>query len=62
MKTLTAQLPVPRSGAFSATGAYAELRGDQAEGRELTPEGWSPPAGDLRIELPEGARFKALEG
>jgi N-hydroxyarylamine O-acetyltransferase len=63
IKTLTAQLPGPGVRRILRNRAYAELRGDQAEGRELAPE---EVVSTLReafgIEVPEGARFRALEG
>jgi hypothetical protein len=41
--------------------AYAELRGDDAEGRELAPEELIPMLRDtFGIEVPEGATFRAL--
>ena len=42
--------------------AYAELRGDQVEGRELHPEEVIPILREqFGIDVPEGARFRALE-
>jgi N-hydroxyarylamine O-acetyltransferase len=61
MKTLTAQLPGPEVRRILRNRAYAELRGDQVEGREWRPE---EVISNLReafgIEVPEGARFQAL--
>jgi N-hydroxyarylamine O-acetyltransferase len=63
LKTLTAQLPGPEVRRILRNRAYAELRGDQAEGRELAPEELLPTLREtFGIELPEGARFRALEG
>jgi N-hydroxyarylamine O-acetyltransferase len=61
LKTLTAQLPGPEVRRILRNRAYAELRGDQVEGREWRPE---EVISNLReafgIEVPEGARFQAL--
>ena len=63
LKTLTAQLPGPDLRRILRNRAYAELRGDQAEGWELTPEAVIPILREaFGIEVPEGARFRALEG
>jgi len=63
LKTLTAQLPGPEVRRILRNRAYAELRGDQAEGRELTPEELLPTLREtFGIELPEGAKLRALEG
>lgn len=60
--TLTAQLPGPGVRRILRNRAYAELRGDEVEGRELTSDEVIP---ILRkafgIDLPEGARFQALD-
>ena len=63
LRTLTAQLPGPEVRRILRNRAYAELRGDQAEGRELTSEELIPTLREtFGIEVPEGARFRALEG
>jgi len=63
LKTLTAQLPGPEVRRILRNRAYAEVRGDQAEGRELAPEELLPTLREtFGIELPTGARFRALEG
>jgi N-hydroxyarylamine O-acetyltransferase len=62
LKTCTAQLPGPDVRRILRNRAYAELRGDQVEGRELAPEEVIP---TLRktfgIEVPEGAQLRAFE-
>jgi N-hydroxyarylamine O-acetyltransferase len=59
--TLTAQLPGPEVRRILRNRAYAELRGDQAEGRELAPEEVIPILRDaFGIEVPEGAKFRAF--
>ncbi len=61
-KTLTAQLPGPEVRRILRNLAYAELRGDQATGRELAPEEVLPVLREaFGIEVPEAARFRALE-
>ena len=63
LKTLTAQLAGPGVRRILRNRAYGELRGDQAEGRELAPEELLPTLREtFGIELPEGAKFRALEG
>jgi N-hydroxyarylamine O-acetyltransferase len=63
VKTLTAQLPGPQVRRILRNRAYAELRGEEAEGRELGPDELIPKLReDFGIEVPEGARFRALEG
>ena len=63
LKTLTAQLPGPGVRRILRNRAYAELRGDQVEGRELAPAEVIPMLREtFGIEVPEGARFKALDG
>lgn len=63
VKTLTAQLPGPEVRRILRNRAYAELRGDQAEGRELAPEEVIPILRDtFGIDLEEGAKFRALGG
>jgi N-hydroxyarylamine O-acetyltransferase len=61
LKTLTAQLPGPELRRLLRNRAYTELRGDQAEGRELAPEEVIPLLRQaFGIELPEGATFRAF--
>ena len=63
LKTLTAQLPGPEVRRILRNRAYAELRGDQAEGRGVAPAELVPLLREaFGIEVPEGARFRALEG
>ncbi len=63
VKTLTAQLPGPEVRRLLRNRAYAELRGDQAEGRELAQEELLPLLRKVfGIEVPDGARFRALMG
>jgi N-hydroxyarylamine O-acetyltransferase len=63
LKTLTAQLPGPDVRRLLRNRAYAELRGDQAEGRKLAPEEVIPILRDVfGIEVPAGAKFRAFEG
>lgn len=63
VKTLTAQLPGPEVRRILRNRAYAELRGDQAEGREVAPEEVIPTLREIfGIEVPEGARFRGFEG
>ena len=63
VKTLTAQLPGPEVRRILRNRAYAELRGEEAVGWELAPEEVIPLLWDtFGIRVPEGARFKALEG
>jgi N-hydroxyarylamine O-acetyltransferase len=63
VKTLTAQLPGPQVRRILRNRAYAELRGDLAEGRELRPEEVIPTLRDVfGLEVPEGAKFRALDG
>jgi len=53
LKTLTAQLPGPEVRRILRNHAYAELRGDQVEGRELAPEELIPTLRDVfGIEVP----------
>jgi N-hydroxyarylamine O-acetyltransferase len=62
LTTLTAQLPGPEVRRILRNRAYAELRGDQAEGRELAPEEVIPTLREaFGIEVPDGARFRGLE-
>jgi N-hydroxyarylamine O-acetyltransferase len=63
VKILTAQLPGTERRRILRNRAYAELRGDQAEGRELAPEEIIPMLRDqFGIEVPERARFRAFQG
>ena len=63
LKTLTAQLPGLEVRRILRNRAYAELRGEQAEGREVAREDMGSLLWEaFGIELPEGARFRALEG
>jgi N-hydroxyarylamine O-acetyltransferase len=62
VKTLTAQLPGPEVRRILRNRAYAELRGDAVEGRELVPEEVIPTLREVfGIEVPEGATFRALQ-
>ena len=61
IKTLTAQLPGRDVRRILRNLAYAELRGDQVEGRELELEEVIPTLREVfGIEVPEGARFRAF--
>ncbi|MFZ1375133.1 MAG: arylamine N-acetyltransferase [Geothrix sp.] len=61
LRTLTAQLPGPEVRRILRNRAYAELRGDQVVGHELAPEEVVPLLRKtFGIEVPAGARFKAL--
>jgi N-hydroxyarylamine O-acetyltransferase len=63
VKTLTAQLPGPEVRRILRNRAYAELRGDQATGREVAPEELLQVLHDrFGIEVPPGATFRAFEG
>ena len=63
LKTLTAQSPGPKVRRILRNRAYAELRGNAVEGRELAPEEVIPTLREVfGIEVPEGARFRAFEG
>jgi N-hydroxyarylamine O-acetyltransferase len=63
LNTLTAQLPGPGVRRILRNRAYAELRGDEVEGRELASEEVIPMLREVfGIEVPEGARFRALVG
>jgi len=60
--TLTVQLPGIDVRRILRNRAYAELRGDQVVGRELAPEAVLPTLREVfGIEVPEGAKFRALE-
>ena len=62
LRTLTAQLPGPEVRRILRNRAYAELRGDQVEGRELAPEEVIPLLREVfGIEIPDGTAFRALE-
>jgi len=61
IKTLTAQLPGPEVRRILRNFAYAELRGDLVEGRELMPEEVIPLLRKVfGIEVQDGATFRAL--
>jgi N-hydroxyarylamine O-acetyltransferase len=61
VKTLTAQLPGPEVRRILRDRAYAELRGDDASGRELAAEDVIPVLREVfGIEVPEGTRFRAF--
>jgi N-hydroxyarylamine O-acetyltransferase len=63
LTTLTAQLPGPEVRRILRNRAYAELRGEQAEGRELSLEEVIPTLREVfGLDVPEGARFRAFEG
>lgn len=63
LTTLTAQLPGPEVRRILRNRAYAEIRGEAIEGRELAPEEVIPLLREaFGLEVPEGARFRALEG
>ena len=63
VKTLTAQLPGPEVRSILRNRAYAEIRGDAVEGRELAPEEVIPVLREVfGLEVPEGARFRAFAG
>lgn len=62
LKTLTAQLPGPEVRRILRGHAYAELRGDEVEGRELAPEELIPMLREtFGIDVPEGATFRSLK-
>jgi N-hydroxyarylamine O-acetyltransferase len=61
--TLTAQLPGPELRRILRNRAYAELRGDQATGWELSPEEVIQTLRDVfGLDLPPEARFMAFGG
>lgn len=63
LKTLTAQLPGPEVRRILRNRAYAELRGDAVEGRELAPAEVIPTLREVfGLDVPEGATFRAFEG
>jgi N-hydroxyarylamine O-acetyltransferase len=63
LTTLTAQLPGPEVRRILRNRAYAELRGEQAEGRELAAEEVLPMLREVfGLDVPEGARFRAFGG
>ncbi len=60
VKTLTAQLPGPDVRRILRNRAYAELRGDQVEGRELASgELFAVLRDAFGIEVPDGVHFRA---
>lgn len=62
MKTLTAQLPGIEARRILRNCAYAEIRGDAIEGRELAPEELVPLLREVfGLDLADGTRFKAIE-
>jgi len=62
LQTLTAQLPSPEVRRILRNRAYAEMRGDQVEGRELAPEEVIPVLREVfGLDIPEGVTFRALE-
>jgi N-hydroxyarylamine O-acetyltransferase len=63
MTTLTAQLPGTEVRRILRNRAYAEIRGEAVEGRELAPQEVIPTLREaFGIDVPEGARFRAFEG
>ncbi|GLH70276.1 N-hydroxyarylamine O-acetyltransferase [Geothrix rubra] len=63
VRTLTAQLPGPDVRRILRNRAYAEIRGDAVEGRELAPDEVIPTLREVfGLDVPEGARFRAFEG
>ncbi len=63
VKTLTAQLPGTKVRRILRNRAYAEIRGDAVEGRELAPEEVIPVLRDVFwLEVPDGTCFRAFEG
>ena len=63
LKTLTAQLPGPDVRRILRNRAYAEVRGEAVEGRELADAEVVPLLREtFGIDVPEGARFRALAG
>lgn len=63
LKTLTAQLPGPDVRRILRNLAYVELRGDQADGRELSPEELSPTLRNVfGIMVPEGGSHELRNG
>lgn len=62
LATLTAQLPGPEVRRVLRNRAYAEIRGEAVEGRELAPGEVIPVLREVfGLDVPEGARFRALE-
>lgn len=60
--TLTAQLAGTEVRRILRNRAYAEIRGEAVEGRELAPEEVIPTLRDVfGIDVPAGARFRAFE-
>lgn len=63
VKTLTAQLAGTEVRRILRNRAYAEIRREAVEGRELAPEEVIPTLRDVfGIEVPEGTRFRAFAG
>ncbi len=63
IKTLTAQLPGPEVRRILRNRAYAEVRGEAVEGRELAMDEVIPVLREVfGIDVPEGATFRALQG
>ena len=61
IKTLTAQLPGPKVRRILRNRAYAEIRGEAVEGRELAQEELIPVLrGVFGIDVPDDATFRAL--
>ncbi len=62
VKVLTAQLPGSEVRRILRNRAYAEVRGEAVEGRELAPEEVIPVLREIfGLDVPDGARFRALE-
>ena len=63
IKTLTAQLPGTEVRRILRNRAYAELRGDEVEGRELAPDEVIPTLREkFGIEVPGAVPFRAFAG
>jgi len=63
VKTLTAQLAGTSVRRILRNLAYAEIRGEDVEGRELAPDEVIPTLRNVfGLDVPEGARFRAFEG
>ena len=63
LKTLTAQLAGTEVRRILRNRAYAEIRGEVVEGRELAPGEVIPILRNaFGLDVPEGARFRAFEG
>jgi N-hydroxyarylamine O-acetyltransferase len=62
VKTLTAQLVGPEVRRILRNRAYAEIRGEAVEGRELAPEEVIPVLREtFGLDVPEGVRFRAFD-